>query len=289
EKIKKGKGVCLSSCCPSWVKFVEFNYPEFIPYLATTRSPHIILGALIKTYWAQKEKIDPKKIKVISIMPCTSKKYEVERDELQIEGMDPVDYVMTTRELARLFKKRKINLKDIKPEPADNPLGIPSGAGVIYGATGGVAESALRTAYHMITGKNLKNINLRAVRGMEVIKKAEIKVKGFKARMAVVTGIGNAEKILKELQKNPKAYDAVEAMACPGGCIGGGGQPLPSTPEIRKQRAEALYQIDAKKKLRLAHESPIVQKIYKEFLNNEKTIHKICHTKYFKKSREVKI
>lgn len=289
EKIKKGKGACLSSCCPSWVKFVEFNYPEFIPCIATTRSPHIILGALIKTYWAQKEKIDSKKIKVISIMPCTSKKYEVERDELEIEGMEPVDYVMTTRELARLFKKRKIDLKKIKPEPADNPLGIPSGAGVIYGASGGVAESALRTAYFMITGKNLKNVNLRDVRGMEGIKKAEINVKGLKAKIAVITGTGNAVKILEELRKNPKAYAAVEVMACPGGCIGGGGQPLPSTPEIRRQRAEALYQIDAKKKLRLAHESPIIKTVYKEFLNNEKTIHKICHTKYFKKSREVKI
>lgn len=286
EKIKKGKGACLSSCCPSWVKFVEFYYPEFIPCLATTRSPHIILGALIKTYWAKNEKIDPKKIKVISIMPCTSKKYEVERDELEIDGMEPVDHVLTTRELARLFKKRNIDLKKIKPEPADRPLGLPSGAGVIYGATGGVAESALRTAYFMMTGKNLNNIELKAVRGMEGIKKAEIKVKGFKARMAVVTGTGNAEKILKELQKNPKAYDAVEVMACPGGCIGGGGQPLPSTPEIRKQRADALYQIDAKKKLRLAHESPIVKKIYQEFLSDEKLAHKICHTKYFRKSKE---
>jgi len=289
EKIKTGKGVCLSSCCPSWVKFLEFYYPEFIPCIATTRSPHIILGALIKTYWAQKEKIDPKKIKVISIMPCTSKKYEVERDELEIEGMEPVDYVLTTRELARLFKKRNIDLKKIKPEPADNPLGIPSGAGVIYGASGGVAESALRTAYYMITGKNLKNVNLKEVRGMEGVKKAEINIKGFKAKMAVITGTGNAEKILKELKKNPKAYDAVEVMACPGGCIGGGGQPLPSTPEIRRQRAEALYKIDAGKKLRLAHENPIVKKVYKEFLNNEKIIHKICHTKYHKKTREVKI
>ena len=289
EKIKKGKGACLSSCCPSWVKFVEFYYPEFIHCIATTRSPHIILGALIKTYWAKNEKIDPKNVKVISIMPCTSKKYEVERDELIIEGSKPVDYVMTTRELARLLKKRNIDLKTIKPEPADHPLGIPSGAGVIYGVTGGVAESALRTAYYMITGKNLKNVNLKSVRGMEGIKKAEIKAKGFKARMAVVTGTGNAEIILKELQKNPKAYDAVEVMACPGGCIGGGGQPLPSTPEIRRQRAEALYQIDAKKKLRLAHENPIVKKIYKELLNNKKITHKICHTKYFKKSREVKI
>jgi NADH-quinone oxidoreductase subunit G len=141
----------------------------------------------------------------------------------------------------------------------------------------------------MITGKNLKNVNLKDVRGMEGVKKAEINIKGFKAKIAVINGTGNAEKILKELKKNPKAYDAVEVMACPGGCIGGGGQPLPSTPEIRKQRAEALYRIDAKKKLRLAHESPIVKKVYKEFLNNEKIIHKICHTKYHKKTREVKI
>ena len=289
EKIKKGKGVCLSSCCPAWVKFLEFKYPEFIPHIATTRSPHIILGALIKTYWAKNQGIDPRKIKVISIMPCTAKKYEVIRDELEVFGMEPVDYVLTTRELARLLKKRNIDLKKVKPEPADNPLGAPSGAGVIYGASGGVAESALRTAYYLLTGKNLKNVDLKDVRGMEGIKKAEINMEGFKARIAVVTGTGNAEKILKELKKNPKAFNALEVMACPGGCIGGGGQPLPSTPEIRKQRAEALYKIDARKKLRLAHENPILKKVYKEFLKDEKTIHRICHTSYKKKTREVKI
>jgi len=287
EKKKKGDTPCLSSCCPAWVKYVEFYHPEFVNHLATTRSPQVILGALIKTYFAKNEGIDPKNIVVISIMPCTAKKYEIEREELKIDGLKPVDFVLTTRELAMLFRRKGIDLKNIEPEPADDPLGIPSGAGVIYGATGGVAESALRTAFFKMTGENLVKLDLEAVRGMDEIKVAEIEVKGEKFRIAVVTGTGNAAKLLEELKQNPKAYDAIEVMACPGGCIGGGGQPLPNTPEKRKQRAEGLYQIDREKKLRLAHESPIIKKVYDEFLNNEEIRHKLCHTKYFKKNKEV--
>ena len=274
----------FNSCCPSWVKFVEFNYPEFIPHLATTKSPQIILGGLIKTYWAKKENIDPKKIVVVSIMPCVAKKFEIIRKELKIYGMKPVDYVLTTRELAYLFIKHKINLKKVKPEKPDNPLGIPSGAGVIYGATGGVMESALRTASEKFTGKKLLKIEFKKVRGMNGVKKAEVKINGKIIKIAVVNGLGNAKKILEELKENSKRYDAVEVMACPGGCIGGGGQPVPADNKIRKERADGLYQIDAEKEIRLAHENPIVKKVYREFLNKKKR-NLICHTRYFPSCR----
>jgi NADH-quinone oxidoreductase subunit G/NADP-reducing hydrogenase subunit HndD len=287
EKIKTQKTPCLTSCCPAWVKFIEFNYPEFIPNLATTRSPHIILGGLLKTYWAKKEKINPKNILVVSVMPCVAKKYEIEREEIKIDGISPVDYVLTTRELAYLFSKNKIDLKNIKGIKADDPMGFPTGAGVIYGASGGVVESVLRTVYEKMTGKKLKKLAFNSVRGLQGIKKAEVSVADKKIKIAVVNGIGNAVKILKELKDNPKAYHGVEVMACPGGCIGGGGQSVPVDEEIRKKRADSLYSIDEKNKIRLAHENPIVKEIYKEFLTSPEIIHKICHTKYHKKNKEV--
>jgi iron-only hydrogenase group A len=283
EKIKNGTGPCFTSCCPAWVKYLEFNYPEMIGYFATTRSPQIISGGLVKTYWAKKEGIDPKNITVVSIMPCTSKKFEVQRKELEVNGLKPVDYVMTTRELAFLFKKHGIDLKNIKPEPADSPFGNPSGAGVIYGASGGVVESALRTAYYKLTGKDLPSVEFEQVRGLQGMKKAELEIEGKKIKIAIVNGIANAKKIIEELKEDPHAYDAVEVMACPGGCIGGGGQPMPVSEEIRKQRAAALYQIDRDKPIRLAHRNPDVQKVYDEFLKDDKIRHAVCHTTYGRK------
>ena len=288
EKLERKTTPCFSSCCPSWVKYIEFNYPEFIPHLATTRSPQTILGGLIKTYWAEKENINPKNIIVVSVMPCVAKKYEIRRKELEINGLKPVDYVLTTRELAYLFKKHKIDLKRISPQKADDPLGIPSGGGVIYGASGGVIESALRTAYNKMTKKKLPKVEFKDVRGMEGIKKAKIKINNRIVKIAVVSGIGNAKKILKELKDNPKLYDAVEVMACFGGCIGGGGQPVPTDGKIRKERARSLYSIDSRKKVRSAHENPIVKRVYKDFLTTKEKIHSICHTRYFPKKKEVK-
>lgn len=286
EKLKKGTTPCLSSCCSAWVKFVEFNYPEFIPKIATTRSPQTILGGLIKTYFAEKDKIDPKNIVVVSVMPCVAKKYEIRRKELEIKGLKPVDYVLTTRELAYLLKKHKIDLRKVKPQKADDPLGVPSGGGVIYGASGGVAESALRTAYEMASGKKLPRIDFKEVRGMQGIKRASIKLNGKTVKLAVVNGLGNAQKILEELKKNPKAYDAVEVMACFGGCIGGGGQPVPADAKIRGQRAAPLYQIDAEKEIRTAHENPVVKKVYRDWLTSKEKIHLICHTHYSPKKKE---
>jgi NADP-reducing hydrogenase subunit HndD len=244
-RLKSGKNLpAFSSCCPAWVKFVEFYYPEFVPNLCTSRSPQVMLGGIIKNYWAQKEGINPEDIEVVSIMPCVAKKYEVKREEMKINGLFPVDKVLTTRELAYLIKQNKIDLKNIPVEEADNPFGMPSGAGVIYGASGGVFESALRTD------------EFKKVRGQEGIKINAIKIGDKTIKSVVVNGIRNAQKMLEELKKDPQAFQAMEVMACPGGCIGGGGQPVPTNSELRKKRAEALYTIDEKKELRFAHEIP---------------------------------
>ena len=285
HKTKKGLPI-FSSCCPSWVKFIEFFHPEYIANLATTRSPQVILGGMIKTYLLKSKNINPKNIVVVSVMPCTSKKYEIQRSELKINGVKPVDYVLTTRELAYLLIKNKIDLKNIEPEQADNPFGEPSGAGVIYGASGGVAESVLRTVYEKITGQKLQDIEFREIRGEKGIKTASFKIKGEEIRIAVVDGIDNAKKVLNQIKENPNIYHCVEVMACPGGCIGGGGQPLPSDKKIRESRAKALYEIDKQKQIRAAHENPAVKEMYKKYLTDEKTIRKICHTRYYKKKRE---
>ncbi len=275
---KKTKLPMITSCCPSWVKFVEFYHPELIPNLTSVRSPHIIMGGLIKNYWAKKNKVDPEKISVISIMPCISKKYEISRKELKIENLFPVDYVLTTRELSRLIKKRKIDLKKIEPLKLDNPFGNPSGSGVFYGSSGGVMESALKMANKTMTNKKNLKVNFKEMKGNPGIKEGKIKIKNKNLKVLIINGLGN----FKKVSKNMKKYDYIEVMACPGGCIGGGGQTIPSNNKIKKERAKILYSIKSKSKIRLADDNPSVQKTYKEFLNNEKTIKKICHTKYKK-------
>ncbi len=288
ERVKTGENLpAFSSCCPAWVKFVEFYYPEFISNFCTSRSPQIMMGGIIKTYWAKENNIDPKDIIVVSIMPCTAKKFEIKREEMKLEnGCFPVDYVLTTREAARLLQKHRIDLKNIKPDEADNPFGDPSGAGVIYGASGGVFESAFRTAYFMATGKNMEDINVKEVRGMEGIKIKELKLGDTILKVAVASGIKNAQKMLEVLKKDPGAFHAMEVMACPGGCIGGGGQPIPSTPEIRKKRAEALYKVDAEKKVRLAHENPAIAEVYGKYLTDKEKIHGILHTHYYPRKKD---
>lgn len=286
ERIEKNKNLpAMSSCCPAWVKFLEYNHPEFIKNLCTSRSPQTMLGGIIKNFWCQKNGIDPKNVFVVSIMPCVAKKFEIKRPELEIDGQKPVDCVLTTRELFRLFKKKQIDLKNIKPEKADDPLGDPSGAGVIYGSSGGVFESAFRTAYFKMTNKELPEDAIKDIRGIEGIKKKKIKVGKKQLKICVVSGIKNAEKIIKELKKNPKAYDAVEVMACPGGCIGGGGQMLPTTKEIIKQRSASLYAIDKSKKIKGAHQNESVNEIYRDFFKDKKIREKILHTKFMKRSK----
>ncbi|HPD19897.1 MAG TPA: [Fe-Fe] hydrogenase large subunit C-terminal domain-containing protein, partial [Candidatus Pacearchaeota archaeon] len=252
--------------------------------LTSVRSPHIILGGIIKKYVAEKEKIDPKRIIVVSIMPCVSKKYEITRKELKLGNLNPVDYVLTVHELACLLKNHSIDLNFVKEENLDQILGEPSGAGVIFGASGGVTESALRSAIRKLTGRKNARINFKKVRGLEEIKEAEVKLGDVPLRVAVVNGLGNAKSIL---ENNPKHYyDYVEVMACPGGCVGGGGQPVPTSSAIRRKRAQSLYEIDKQKRVRLADDNPIIKELYEKFLNKKEVVHKICHTQYYPQQKD---
>lgn len=256
----------FTSCCPAWVKFVEFYYPEMIPHLTESRSPQIHAGSAYKTWWAQKEGIDPSKIRVISIMPCTSKKYEARHEKLKIDDMWPVDYVLTTRETAYLLKKNNIELLALEDSELD-AYGEYSGAAAIYGASGGVMESALRTAAYLLEGKDLDKLEFEQVRGMEGIKKAEVVLAGKTYKVAVATLATNMHVLIKEVKQNPEAYHYIEFMACPGGCIGGGGQPIPASDEKTAKRIERLYKIDDSMKMRQAHQNPVA----KEFLEYAKT------------------
>ncbi|HRY27724.1 MAG TPA: [FeFe] hydrogenase, group A [Candidatus Moranbacteria bacterium] len=281
ERLAKNEKLpAMSSCCPSWVRFLEFEFPEFIPNLCTSRSPQTMLGGVIKSHWAKQNNIESKNIFAISIMPCTAKKYEIKREELKIDGIFPVDMVLTTRELVRLFKKNNINLEDINERETDNPFGAPSGAGVIYGSSGGVFESAFRTAYFRMTGENLPKDAVSEIRGEKGIKTKEINVGKRVVKICVVSGIKNARKVLEELKKNPQLYDAVEVMACPGGCVGGGGQSLPTNKKIVAERSKSLYNIDERKTIKCAHENPDVKKVYAEFFTSEETRRKILHTNF---------
>ncbi|MFH2018727.1 MAG: [FeFe] hydrogenase, group A, partial [bacterium] len=288
ERIKSGgKLPMFTSCCPSWVKYVEFYRPDLLPNLTIVRSPQIIMGGLLKTYFADRIKVDPRKLEVVSIMPCTAKKFESRRPELKIKDMYPVDFVLTTRELGNLFKKHKIDLKTIEPELLDDPFGMPSGAGIIYGTSGGVMEAALRTVYFLLCGKDLECANLEQVRGAEGIKcmMAEVPVLNKKIKVAVAAGMENARKLLKILDNNPSAYDYIEIMACPNGCVGGGGQPLPVDNVIRQKRSEALYGLDNASVIRLAHKNPVVMDVLKNYFTTEKLAHSVFHTGYKKKAK----
>jgi len=294
EHIKEKKGLpLLTSCCPSWVRYVEFYYPELISHLTTARSPQEMLGGIVKTYWAKQKGIDPKKIYMVSIMPCTSKKYEIDRSELKVSGMPSVDCVLTTREFARLLKMKRLNFTKLKPAPLDNLIGEPTGAGVIYGASGGVMESAFRTTYEKLTGKKLEKLEFKEVRGMGGIKEAKVVIGNDSHKVAVINGLGNAKKFFDNLKKHPEKndYTCIEVMACPGGCIGGGGQPLPADESIRLARANGLYKIDKNTEIRRAHENPIVKKVYSEFFDkNPKARQEILHTSYHRQKRgKVKI
>lgn len=281
DRIRAGGPLpAMTSCCPSWVKFVEFYYPEFIPNLASSRSPQIMLGGIVKEYWSHKTGIRPEDIEMVSIMPCVAKKAEVKRDELKIDGRFPVDRVLTTRELARLFRKRGIDLSKLEPEAADDPFGVPSGAGVIYGSSGGVFESAFRTAYYLMTKEELPEDAMQEIRGIDGRKEKIVTIGETTIRIGVVSGLDNARKVLEELKENPHKYDALEVMTCPGGCISGGGQPIPTSAEIVKKRSAGLYSIDKGGSLRVAHQSKSVQAVYREFFNTEATRKKILHTRY---------
>jgi NADH-quinone oxidoreductase subunit G/NADP-reducing hydrogenase subunit HndD len=276
----------ITSCCPGWVRWAELYRPDLLTHLTSSRSPHIHNGGIIKTYWAKKFKVNPKDIVVVSVMPCTAKKYEISRSELKIGSLWPVDQVITTREFAWLLKKNNIDFAKIKKSLADNPLGEHTGSAVLYGGSGGVMESALRAAHAIACGKKKNGacapkIDFKEMRGLDGIKEAEVRVAGQKLRVAVVNGIGSIQPILDKLSD----YDYIEVMACPGGCIGGGGQPIPTTPEIRQKRIEALYKIDKNKPMRRAHENKGVEEILRWLSENDELKKKVLHTKYVNRKK----
>jgi NADH-quinone oxidoreductase subunit G/NADP-reducing hydrogenase subunit HndD len=281
ERFKSGQGLPMfTSCCPAWVRYVETACPEFIPNLTTSRSPQIHAGAAYKTWWADREGIDPRRITVVSIMPCTSKKYEAELKKLSVDGLRPVDYVLTTRELATLIQERGIDLAKLTPEDGDD-LADYSGAAALYGTSGGVMEAALRTAAWLLEGKDLDKVEFESVRGESHLKKAQVSIAGSTLRVAVVSSLTSAKTVLEEIRRDPKAYDYVEFMACPGGCLGGGGQPRPSSANIVSLRRSGLYRIDAAKPQRLAHRNASAA-AFLEYCRSqgEERAHELLHTTY---------
>lgn len=278
----------ITSCCPGWVKYIEMNYPENIGHLSSCKSPHEMFGALLKTYYAKKEGIDPSKMFVVSVMPCIAKKYERQREEMKQD----VDAVITTRELARMIKQAKIDFVNLEDAKFDDPMGEATGAAAIFGVTGGVMEAALRSVSEIVTGKPLDKISFEQVRGESGIKRAEIEIGDKKVKVAVAHGLANAQTIMEEIKSGKADYQFVEIMACPGGCITGGGQPIKNAKiqeevDIHKKRAEAMYSIDEKSVIRKSHENPVLKQIYKEFLGepNGELAHKLLHTHYSKKEK----
>lgn len=278
-----GKLPMFTSCCPGWVKYAEQNSPEILEHISTCKSPHEMEGAVLKTYYAKKMGLDPNDIFVVSIMPCTVKKYESSRAELKEETLPDVDAVLTTREVVRFFKLAGIDFEDLPQDQFDNPLGESTGAAAIFGTSGGVMEAALRTAYFKLSGKELDNLEFESVRGNGGVKEATINVKGLELKIAVVNGIGNVKPVIDDIKAGKSKYHFIEVMACPGGCINGGGQPIHQKPEKVRKRIKALYQIDAEMQKRRSHENDSVKILYKEFLGepNSHKAHEILHTEYF--------
>jgi len=282
-----GRLPLITSCSPGWIKFIEHFYPDLLSNLSTCKSPQQMFGALAKTYYAQKAGIDPENIFVVSIMPCTAKKYEAGRPEMNSSGYRDVDVVLTTRELGKMLKQAGINFNRLPEEEYDAPLGISTGAGVIFGASGGVMEAALRTAYELATGETLAEVDFEEVRGMEGVKEASVNLNGMELNLAVAHGLGNARKVLDAVVAGEKNYHFIEIMCCPGGCIGGGGQPIPTDAEIRAGRIKGIYRVDREMPLRKSHENPAVQALYHEFLERplgEKS-HRLLHTHYQSRGR----
>lgn len=272
----------ITSCSPGWIKFCEHFYPELLPNLSTCKSPHEMLGALAKSYYAEKIGKKPEDIFVVSVMPCTAKKFEIERPEMASSGQKDIDVVLTTRELGRMIREAGLDFANLPAGEFDAPLGMSTGAALIFGATGGVMEAALRTVYELVTGETLPKLDFCDVRGFEGIKEAEVDMKGTKVRVAVASGLGNARKVMDAIKAGQSKWDFIEIMACPGGCIAGGGQPIPATAEVKKKRMEAIYRADRDMPVRKSHENPAIQQLYKEFLGKplgEKS-HHLLHTHY---------
>jgi len=290
NRIKNGgKLPLITSCSPGWIKFCEHNFPEFIDNLSSCKSPHEMFGAVLKSYYAEKMGIDPSKIFVVSIMPCTAKKYEAQRPELSSTGYPDVDVVLTTRELAKMIKEAAIDFKELPERQFDDPMGEASGAGVIFGATGGVMEAALRTVTEILNGKPSESIEYNSVRGIDGVKEAVVEAGGMKIKAAVAHGLGNARKLLEKV-KNGEEYHFIEIMACPGGCVNGGGQPIqPSSVrswiDLRAERAKAIYEEDKEMPIRKSHENPRVKMLYDEYFKEPGShkAHDLLHTHYVKR------
>lgn len=281
-----GRLPILTSCCPGWVKFFEHQFPDLLDIPSSCKSPHEMFGAITKSYFAKKYGIDPKKLVVVSVMPCLAKKYEAARPELSEREIQNVDYVLTTRELAKMAREASIDFISLKNEEFDHPLGESTGASVIFGATGGVIEAALRTAYEWLTGTTLEKVEFEDLRGPQGIKEATVKINGMDVKIAVAHGLGNARTLLENIQAGKSHYHAIEIMACPGGCIGGGGQPYhQGEGAVLRARTKAIYEEDKNKTLRKSHENPYIQKLYEEFLGQPygEKAHELLHTHYTKR------
>ncbi len=288
-----------TSCSPGWIKYIEHMYPEYLDNVSSCKSPQQMFGALVKTYYAKARNLEPENIVSVSIMPCTAKKFEAFRPEMHDSGYRDVDYVLTTRELAILIKQAGLDFNKLEPVKYDRLMGESTGAAVIFGATGGVMEAALRTAYEIVTGREVPfaNLNITPVRGMEGIREASIKIEnpvedwafldGVELKCAVAHGLINAKTVMDAVKAGKADYHFIEIMACPGGCLGGGGQPIPTNSEIRKKRAEAIYAEDEGLSIRKSHENPEIQKLYKDFLKEPlgEISHHLLHTKYTKRNR----
>ena len=280
----------ITSCCPGWVNFFEKQFPDLLDMPSSARSPQQMFGSIAKTYWAEKMGIKRENLIVVSVMPCLAKKFECERDEFKTNGDPDVNYSISTRELAALIKQTNINFMQLEDEDFDAPLGESTGAAVIFGATGGVMEAALRTAYEIHTGKTLDNLDFEGVRGIENLKEATIDVDGFELKVAVAHGLGTARKLMNEIRAGKSKYHAIEIMACPGGCIGGGGQPLHhGDSSLLRARTQALYTEDNEKSLRKSHQNPYIISLYEEFLGKpmSEKAHHLLHTCYFNREKEI--
>ena len=283
----------ITSCCPSWIRFAELNYPEDLGHLSSCKSPHQMFGSIIKTYFANRNGIDPSKIVTVSVMPCVAKKYEAAREEMQQEnGLRDVDYVISTRELARMIKQNDIDFVNLEDGQFEDPMGSATGAAAIFGTTGGVMEAALRTAADLVENRDIQEINYEAVRGEKGIKETTVTVNGKEIRICVVSGIKNVRKVMDEVHAGTSNYDFIEVMTCPGGCIMGGGQPIKNsktraTVDVRKLRSDALYEIDEKSTIRKSHRNPQVNRIYNEFFGQygSALAHKYLHTHYSPKQK----
>ncbi|NLF16298.1 MAG: 2Fe-2S iron-sulfur cluster binding domain-containing protein [Lentisphaerae bacterium] len=290
ERVKSGENLpILTSCCPAWVKFFEHQFPDLINIPSSAKSPQQMFGAIAKTYYAKKIGVDPKDLVVVSIMPCLSKKYEADREEFGRDGYRDVDIVLSTRELVYMLEEAGIVFDQLEEGQYDDPLGESTGAGVIFGASGGVLEAALRTAADWLTGEDLAKVDFKAVRGMQGIKEATVKVGDLEVRAAVSSGLGNARKLLESIRAGTSSYHIIEIMACPGGCINGGGQPfIGGDTRILEKRMKAIYKADTGLPLRKSHQNPSIQTLYKEFLGEPGShlAHELLHTGYTKRADE---